>query len=206
MKYILTAALVSYLCPVAAGSIRYRHLEKPQRIFFWYTCSSILFLLVEYQFSHMRINNHAVINMNIVVETACLLAFFSSLSYPSSRKWIGATALLFMGYSVLMLTRTNIFMMNEHISIVSRLLILSFSLMMLHSIFQKSKSIIVARYPYWVLSGIVIYSCGSLLIFVFSNKILQLEYQYFELMWSINWIAAIAANILFSISFFIRRV
>jgi hypothetical protein len=65
-----------------------------------------------------------------------------------------------------------------------------------------SESESLFRQPrFWISAGVVIYTAGTLPLFILSNKLLSLPLEEFEKVWNVNWSLTIASNLLYAVAF-----
>lgn len=204
--WLLYAAEISCLFPAVAGLYRWKNLTvhlKLLTIFFGYT---VIHVVLQETLRRMSINNIFLVDIHQIVE----LEFFLFLFWVWSKNKYLRIGIQSAGviYAVFWSVNKWYFQkpapFNEIIATVANIFLIIFSISILYEL-GKRTTIQVTNYAiFWIGTGIVLYCAGTVIIFSFSNTILQLGMTYFVFFWHINWSLTIIVNLLFSRSFFCR--
>jgi hypothetical protein len=198
--YIATS---SYLVPVTFGFVRYRNLNKAMKFFLACCLASALGLLAQFVLGRMRINNLFVINWASLFETSLLgLSLASAAERARARTLYTAIVGTYVVFwiAVYFMDRES-GGINTLFMIFSRLVVIALSVHFLYSMTTRFDVNLAAAPMFWVVSGSILYSTGTLFILGFGNELISYGSTFFLAAWHINWALMLISNIMFARGF-----
>jgi hypothetical protein len=82
--------------------------------------------------------------------------------------------------------------------VISRIFLVVMCVITLIGVPRSRGGRLTSQPVFWVLTGTVLYSSGSFVVFGLSNVLLREGLAYFHIAWHINWLLLIAANLLYT--------
>lgn len=178
------------------------------KVFASLCCLTVIEVSLSYALGKSGIRNMVVSNYYRLFEVelvlGCYLLWFKSLTLVRTMKLAGIMFFLFwLADAVYFFNASQI---NSIMAIVARLIIIAATIALFSDVL-RSANVPFPRHPmFWVGVGELLYCCGTILVLAFSNRVLTMGMQYFELLWYFNWGAAILANLLYARSFFCENI
>ena len=204
-RILSNITLVSFLIPIVVGIRNYKILVKAQKYYLLVCIVEVLFISAETIMARNGINNHLVININLVINPILAMVFFFLISSKPLNSIVGVITILFFIASVIIFVNEGLFVLNQTVGIIYKIMLLLTSLLVIHHLYRATSSDILSTFTFWICAGTIIYCSGSLLVSVFMDKILQLELNTFFKVYSINWISAIISNLFIAKSFMVKN-
>lgn len=196
-------AAASYLIPAGIGLRNWNMLQTPMKIFALFCFFSVVQVITEFGLGRMGISNHFVSNIHILVQVECIFFLYSQWSQKirlnDGLKIAGLMYFVFWFLDVSFLPFPKEF--RENIDTVASCILLVASVIILGQIVGVSKISITQYSVFWIAIGTLLYSSGTIVVFSFSNTILNMGMEYFNMLWHINWGFTIIANLFFVRSF-----
>jgi uncharacterized protein YhhL (DUF1145 family) len=193
----------SYLIPAVAAYTYRNQLERPMRFFALFIGYTLLHIAGEFLLGRFGIHNQFLLNIYRLVFLECILFLYGLWTDQKSFKDIfhlaGLAYLLFWCIDVAFTPFPAEF--RESISVASNVILIVASLMILNSANKHSHRRVTEHAVFWMASGIVLYSAGTMAVTLMSNTILAMGLEYFNAMWHINWGFTIIANLFFTKAF-----
>lgn len=202
---LMNITLASFLIPIVVGIRNYKTLVKAQKYYLLVCIVEVLFIIAETILSKNAINNHLVINFNMVINPILAMVFFFLISSKPLNIIVSVITILFFITSVIIFVNEGLFVMNQTLGILYKIMLLLTSLLIIHHLYRATSSDILSTFAFWICAGTIIYCSGSLLVSVFMDKILRLDLNTFSKVYSINWISAIISNLFYAKSFMVKN-
>jgi len=196
----------SYLIPSGFGIRYWRVLSTPMKIFALFSTYSVLHEIVAIVLGRMGISNHFLSNIYVVTFIECILFLYSKWTdrqfLKDGFRIAGLMYFVFWTIDVSFSPFPKEF--RENIDTVANAIALVTSVIILSQLIKYSKKSIVEYSVFWIAIGTLLYSAGTIIIFSFSNTILSMGINYFNMLWHINWGFTIIANVLYARSFWCK--
>lgn len=199
-------AVASFFIPVAAGYLRRKNLAFPSVLFFIYTIIAALEVIVEFGLSLIPINNFALSYFYRVIEVTivctCYLEYFKSKRKRPVYFILPIVFLLVVVYDIVAVK--NIYEFKPFIAVVERICLIIASLVVIFDLAIKDGEDVFVTSFFWFSAGTVLYCLSTIVIFGFSDNLAKIGVEYFILAWNINWIMAIATNLIYARGFWCK--
>ena len=209
MTYPLLAYVygASTLVPAVAGLSRFRVLQRPLRILAVLSVLACFTEVIEYLVARWNHYNAFISSYYEFFEYSMLLGvYFTSVGKKRTRAIIIALELIFaVVWLIEVPTFYNPRAVTADVQTVSRILLIVASLVILQSILDQSSNRLMDLALFWVASGVILYSTGTLMVFSLANRLLKLGLPYFEMAWRINWLLSITANLFYVRAFLCKQ-
>ncbi len=196
-------AAASFFIPAGIGYRNWRILQPPMKIFTLFCFFLVVQVIAEFVLGRLGIANHFVSNIHVLVQVECILFLYfkwvQKTRLKDSLKIAGLMYFVFWFLDVSFLPFPKEF--RENIDTVASCILLVASVIILGQIVGVSKISITQYSVFWIAIGTLLYSSGTIVVFSFSNTILNMGMEYFNMLWHINWGFTIIANLFFVRSF-----
>lgn len=195
-----------YLLPAASGLFRWKDQNKYLKLFAIFGVYSILHIIAEFIMGRYGIPNQQLSNIYRLVQLECILWLYEQwIPYRSVKNGLKVVAMVYLLYWIIDFTLYP-FPLEFHGSIAAtaNFLMLAASLIIIQSLFRTTRESIYAHSIFWISSGIILYSAGTIVVLTMSNTIMKMGMEYFILLWHINWIFTMIANVFFTRSFWCK--
>jgi len=204
MFYIVVLVQVGAIC---VGGFRYRSLPRPLRLLEYLLVFSFVMTIIERILASHYINNLWAAHISTIVEFVIVLNIFSFWMKQHLKRLVLFGCLI--GFIILWIISKLLFepfsQFDGWTAAISKIIQITFSSILFVEVIKDSDIDWTKDPRFWVTTGVIIYSAGSLFLFALFNKMLQISPVYLMMMWSLNWILAIIANLLFARSFLCKK-
>ncbi len=207
MEYPLVGkiATYSYLIPVLTGIFIFKKLQRRGKIYFLFFVLNMFGVFIETVIANYHVNNQWFINIFRTVELLYFIELFS-IWIPSSKvkmfSWV-----LFISFLIFSILNTHFFLdpnsINSSDEVFSNVIHIILSGIILYYFVKDDLRSTLQDYRVLFASGILLYNAGIILIFAFSNTLLKMGMEYFDVAWHFNWSLTIIINVLFGYSIYI---
>ena len=197
------------ILPVVIGTVRYRHLSKPCRIIYFFTIIACLTEISSYITRLLGINNMPLLHIYTVVEFAMISWFYHTLFKKIfSASPVAIIALLFACGSVInSLFIQRILSFNSYTRGIEAILIILYALIFLYVFFFQPDARNLMNDPVlWINAGILIYFSGAATLFILSNYILPLGYQFNKNVWGVHALLSIIMYLLITVGLWKSKI
>lgn len=197
---------VSHVLPAYAGIRHRRKMPFPMKVFTAFLIFGVAFEAAEYILKQLNIHNIFLINFYGLIEFECLIYLY----FQRVEKGIYKDILQLAGMLYFLLWMFDVSFdpfpknFNESIMAGGNALLIALSILVLNNTFSETQKELADYSIFWIGIGAIIYCAGTIIVFTMSNKILAMGLNYFILLWHINWILTIVANLLFTRSFWCK--
>jgi len=189
------------------GGFRYRSLPRPLRILEWLIIVSIFEVIAQFTLGYVKIHNAWTMHFITLIEIVFVFLMYSL--------WIKQTQsrlmLLFCLSAFIVLwiiskfTFEPLSLLDGWTATIAMILQIIFSTLLLVDVVKESDIIWTDDPRFWIATGIIIYSAGSLFWFAFFNKMLQISPERLKQVFYLNWILSIISNLLYARGFLCKR-
>lgn len=177
------------IIPVVTGTLRYGNLSKECRIIFFFTIIACITEITSYITRSRGINNMPLLHIYTVIEFV-IISWFYHLLFKRifSFSPLPLIAVLFVIGSIInSLWIQEILSFNSYIRGIEAVLIILYALIILYVFFfQPDAKKTVDDPVFWINAGILIYFSGATTLFILSNYILPLGYQFNKNIWGVH--------------------
>ncbi|MFA6456464.1 MAG: hypothetical protein WCW40_06535 [Bacteroidota bacterium] len=196
-------AAASALLPLGAGLRYWKASRFPMKLFAAFSGFSVLHLLVEFVLGRMGKSNMWLVDFHQIVELFCILYVYHAWTTNRRLKDIFQYSAMF--YSLTWIINKFYFEDPQHFSeinlSIAMLMLIIASVIILNSLVRITQHSVIRHSVFWIASGVLLYSAGTIIVIALSNQVLAMGIEYFNIMWHINWGFTIFANILYARSF-----
>jgi hypothetical protein len=188
-KFIIAIASFYIAVPMLLSLVRYRQLGYAMRIM---ACYVTLGAITQFASSYMNSksqNNLWMLHLYTPLEFSCITWFYSVvLEGIAPKKWFVLTAL---GFAVLSALNTAFLQdsltFNTYARCLEGLLVIVFCLIWCYKTLSEMKISRLERDPvFWVNTGFLLYFSGNILLFAFSNYILNINRALNHYIWAFH--------------------
>lgn len=196
-------AAASSLLPVITGIYFWKQHTLPIKVFIIFCFFGLATIMSEFVLGKMGISNHSLSNYYLLVEFICVLYVYHRWTL---QQWL-KDGLQYSGMVYILIWFINKYFyedparFSETITTVASGIFIASSIIILHEIVNRTTVKISQQTIFWIASGILLYSSGTIIVMALSNTILEMGIQYFDLLWHINWGFVIIANLMYARSF-----
>jgi len=196
----------SYVVPAAAGLIRFKALNTAMKVFAGLSVLTFLEIVAQYCVALMGHSNYYVINSYAAIECAGFLTvFILSSGTKVIRRILTFSIVLFLTFFVVdKIYFEDPNQINSLLAVIARILLIATSLVVLQSASRDLATRLFERAIFWVTTGVVLYSAGTLVVLGLSNRLLAMGVFYFTVAWYVNWILILIGNGFFVKAFLCR--
>ena len=196
----------SYVVPAAAGLIRFKALNTAMKVFAGLSVLTFLEIVAQYCVALMGHSNYYVINSYAAIECAGFLTvFILSSGTKVIRRILTFSIVLFLAFCVVdKIYVEDPSQINSLLAVIARILLIATSLVVLQSASRDLATRLFERAIFWVTTGVVLYSAGTLVVLGLSNRLLAMGVFYFTVAWYVNWILILIGNGFFVKAFLCR--
>jgi hypothetical protein len=199
-------ATVSCFIPAIAGIYQWKKLESSFKVLTVFFCYTAIHASIEEILRRMGINNLFLGNYHQVVEIECFLFFFSK--WTENKKLIISIQYIGIGYLLFWVVNKfyfeNATEFNEIIATLSNFILIVFSTLILFELVRKVTIPLFKHAVFWISASVMLYCAGTIIIFSFTNTLLQMGGSYFTILWYVNWTLTIISNLMFARSFWCK--
>jgi hypothetical protein len=196
-------AAFSFLVPAVIGLRHWRRSIPPMKIFILFFVYSLIHLSIEFTFGRMGIANHFLSNIYMVVNVECILYLY--IKWNQKKYLQGILKIAGIMYFVFWLLDMTFFPFpiefRENIDTFANGVMLIASVIMLYQLTKLSDQSVTSYSVFWIAVGTSLYAAGTIVVFTFSNTVLEMGMESFNLLWHINWVFTIISNIIVARSF-----
>lgn len=203
---ILMASVFATVIPIAIGFFRYKYLSKENKILLYYL---VVYFLLDLDSLWLNLNRKSNIfnfNFSELLEISVICYVFFQLNTTKIKRIF--TTLLFFVCIIIGIWKFDFVEFSYFPYTINRLsyLVLVFTYFDTLLAETSVKNILIHS-PFWLCAGLIIYSTGSLLIFLFGKQIFsinapdELFIQFYTLVSIIN----IIFRLLLGVSFFVSK-
>ncbi|MGD1045037.1 MAG: hypothetical protein ABR936_06890 [Bacteroidota bacterium] len=195
------------ICTALVGGFRYRNLPRPLRILEWLIIVSIFEVIVQVTLAYFKIHNAWTMHFITLIEI--VFVFFMCSLWIKQRQSRLMLLFCLSAFVVLWIISKFTFeplsLLDGWTSTISMILQIIFSTLLLVDVVKESDIIWTDDPRFWIATGIIIYSAGSLFWFAFFNKMLQISPERLKQVFYLNWILSIISNLLYARGFLCKR-
>jgi hypothetical protein len=195
----------SVIIPIVFAIVKYRHINKPLTIIFWYLLFAGVVNACAALLAFRHINNLPLLHVYTIVEFLFLSVFFYQFTgIPKIRKLILGGILLFPLYGLINFTFIqDLHVFNSYTRPVEAILLIVFSLVYFYLKTLDNNNLAWHTQPEtWIVIGILIYFSSSLVQFSFSNVVSSLVSRNIKLfIWAIHATLVLIMYLLFAVGF-----
>jgi hypothetical protein len=193
-------AVGSGFVPAIAGIIRYRRLGRVMKLFVVFCVILALSFVVEFLFGLFRLKNYFISDIYHLGEVPLMaLIYYRSTARESTRNILRACTAVFL--AVWLIDEIFFFSperMNNALAMISRITLVFMSSVTFDTFVKTTATKLVDEPLFWILTGTILYSSGSLVVVGLGNKLLELGVAYITAAWYLNWTLSIVSMILFT--------
>lgn len=200
---VYTFSTASILLPLICGVLKYKHLNKVLKLLFYFFCFSTLVELACLYFYLRKENNLWIINIFELVEFyiysyVCCYFINSKASF-----WIGVGLQICfsIAWIISMFYENELHINNDLINAIEAVVLMILAGFALLKITNDAPVNIFVAANFLMISSILLYFAGNLLIFSLSEYILGSNSKILGHAWKVHSFWNIITNILFSIGF-----
>lgn len=207
IKYpISLASDLFVLLPFIVGIFYFKYLSKESRLLFYFLIIYALIAIYSIWKALYAQNNLAFINLLDSIELLFLSIIFFHLNSQKAKR-IFILTLGLAGISIA-IYKFDFVDFAYFPYVVNRIIYLVFVFIYFHTLLSETlvKNILLHP-PFWLCAGLIVYSTGSLLIFLFGKHLLSVNApdELFAPFYNIVCITNIIFRILIGISFFVNK-
>lgn len=170
------------------------------RLVFFY---QIVILLVG-SMIYMNRNSLILYELYTLLEAAAFIVFlFTQITNGAVRKAVLVIGLLFIAFSIVFFRfNDSVRMFDSLTSGIETIIVLVFSFYFLYEKTNDTKTLyIYSTFPFWIVTGMVLYMAGSFFIFIYADSLTGKElFSY----WIVTNVLSIMKNIFFAIAIFVN--
>ncbi len=192
--------------PIVLGIICYKYLSKESKLLFYFLVVHFLLDLLSVWLSVKSQNNLNIFNFTEILEVAIICIVFFRLNNQRIKQFL--IIVLFSICVFVGIWKFDFFEFANIPYVLNRLTYLSIVFIYFHTLLSEiSVKNILIHPPFWLCAGLIIYSTGSLLIFLFGGKILSIHspQDVFIKFYTIVSFINIIFRILIGVSFFVSK-
>lgn len=196
-------AIASYIPPVVVGLRRWKKLERQMKVFSIFCVLSLLEVVCERVMSANNIPTLRMSDIFQVIEFETIIyLYFLWVPKRELRDILQVIGMLYFLYWLLEFSFIDVpTQFQESIATAANLLLIISSMFIFTIIFRTLDSNLRDHAIFWIGSGVILYCSTTIVLFNYSNSILEMGMFYFNVMWHINWTFAIITNIFYTRSF-----
>ncbi|CAH0994049.1 hypothetical protein EMA8858_00156 [Emticicia aquatica] len=194
------------LCPLLIGIISYKYLSKENKLLFYFIIVHFLLDLQSVWISVKNQNNLNIFNFTELLEVTIICLVFLQLNSQYFKKWLIAFLLftcVFVG--IWKFDFAEFAFVPYVLNRLSYVIVVFIYFNTLLS--ETSVKNILTHPPFWLCAGLIVYSTGSVIIFLFGKQILASDapHEKFVFFYSIISIINIFFRLLICVSFFVSK-
>lgn len=162
------------LIPIIAGIIYYKYLLKESRLLLYFTIIYFLIAIYSIWTSLLLENNLALFNLSDLLEIIFISIIFYQLNHQKTKRiLILALFLISVGIGIYKFDFKDFAYFPY---VINRIFYLIFVFIYFHTLLSETvvKNILIHP-PFWLCAGLIVYSTGSLLIFLFGKHLLSIN-------------------------------
>jgi hypothetical protein len=203
MKNLYMGVIVplTILLPIFIALLRFRYLTNAAKALLVYLCTNALVsIVIKYTANH-KINNLPIFHLYTLIELVLLAEFF--------KKLIGFKKIItIIQFSFLIACVVNaiffqsIFTFNTYTRPLEAFIVMLFAVNYFAKIFTDTSKIKLSEMPsFWFNTGLFLYFSGAFMLFIFSNFVLKVSQQSFNIIWNTHATFVLIMYLLFTIGF-----
>ncbi len=192
--------------PIIIGIISFKHLSKENKLLFYFLVVHFLFDLLSVWLSVKNQNNLNIFNFTEILEVAVICFIFFQLNNQKAKRILIITLFLICIFIGIWKFEYTEFAFIPYV--LNRLCYVVIVFLYFNTLLSEfSVKNILTHPPFWLCSGLIIYSTGSVIIFLFGKQILSTTapQEKFVLFYSIISIINIIFRFLIGVSFFVSK-
>lgn len=197
---LLNVTLVVIAAVGIWAPFRWKGSAKAQKVLILFVVEMFVTGFAEVILSYFYMPNLWLISLSTWVEFILIVIIFYYLKTKKRDKFLlllaGGSFTLF--WLISKLTFEPMSVIGNYTSVVARLLQIYMSVSVLFDILKDTDVHLKNDPRIWVASGIIIYSTGSLLLFILFMDIVKISLELFKLVWHINFILNIVSDLLYA--------
>ncbi len=202
-KLIISAASLFIALPVAVALIRYRQLNVTMRAIALYVFLGGLIQVSSSYISSYKQNNLWLLHLYTPLEFACIAWFychaFKGFVKKSAFVWVGLGFAVLSAFNSAFLQNTETF--NTYARSLEGILVIVFCLMWCYRTLLEMKIKRLEQDPvFWVNTGFLLYFSGTVLLFAFSNYIVNINHALNLYIWAFHALFSILLYFFITIS------
>jgi hypothetical protein len=207
LAYLYMGVIVpaSVIIPIAFAIVKYRHINKPLSIIFWYLLFAGVVNACAAFLAFRHINNLPLLHVYTIAEFLFLSLFFYRFTgRPPLRQLILGCLLLFPLYGIVnFIFIQGLHVFNSYTRPVEAILLIVFSLVYFYIQSVDNHNGTWHTQPEtWIVIGILIYFSSSLVQFSFSNVVSSLVSKDIKLfIWATHATLVLIMYLLFAVGF-----
>lgn len=192
---------LTILLPIFIAFLRFKYLTNAAKALLVYLCTNAaVSIVIKYTANH-KINNLPIFHLYTLIELILLAEFF--------KKLIGfKTIITVIQFSFLIACVVNalffqsIFTFNTYTRPLEAFIIMLFAVNYFAKIFTDTSKIRLSEMPgFWFNTGLFLYFSGAFMLFIFSNFLLTVSKQSFNIVWNTHATFVLIMYLLFTIGF-----
>jgi len=157
-------------------------------------------IVTQFILGRLGITNYILSNTFVPIEFLLLVGiyFYSCFSQRSKKILVSGAVFFIVIWLVNKFLLENSSQMNSPMAMISRVFLVSLSLMVIYDAMKDEAKRLIDRSVFWVATGVVLYSSGTFIVFGVSNELLKSNASHFVVAWHINWSLLIITNLLYT--------
>ena len=206
LPFLAYVAGFSALLPFAIGFLRRKSLDEGLNWFCWLLFFDLAVSGGQLILNFYKIKNLWLSHLFVLVQFSFVIGICAKwVETAVVRKLFLISIALFSALWIISrFTFEPITVPTTYVTPIAKAILVAISLYMISSIAQSSEQL--SKEPrYWIVSGIVISSAGSLLFYAFRGIIDKFGRDELLIAYSVHWAIDIVANIIYSIGFLCRQ-
>ncbi len=193
------------LLPLLVGVFFYKKLSKFHKFLWIYCLIYLLYDLPLWALALERKNNYLFVNLQEFTTGLVLIISFFFLNEKIAHKWLMA----FIAIAVIIFTLSfKILAYSSPIFVANRLFYIILCFAFFYILLNKLAVNNLLRYPEFIsIAGLMIYSCGTLLLYVFSEITVSynLDGSVYDFFTSMGYVFRILLMLIFALAFFTHK-
>jgi hypothetical protein len=188
---------------VLLGGFRYRSLPHSLRILEWFLVVTLGVVVMGVVLSLFHVHNLWLSHLYTLIELMFIVLLYSSwIKQKQTRSVLLVSLLVFFVFWIVSKFTFEPFSIDDGwTATFSKVLQIIFSALLLVEVVRENEIVWMNDMRLWVVTGIVVYASGTLFLFAFFNRMLQISPDRLKIIWSLNWILTIITNLLFARAF-----
>jgi len=186
--------------PAAVGIARYKLLDQAMKLFTVFSLTSCLSVSAAFILGLFKIKNYIVSDIYHLVEVPFLaLIYHTAIASASVRRILKGCILVYVAVWLAdQLYFADPARLNNALAMTSRIFLVVMSIIALHAFLKSTEARLTKEPMFWIITGTILYSSGSLVVVALSNELYKMGLTYFVIGWYINWTLSIVATLMFT--------
>ncbi|WP_266367990.1 hypothetical protein [Tellurirhabdus rosea] len=188
------------------GIRQLKYLDKGFRVLLLFSGIAVLVESLMIVYALLKWNNTFLVNFFSLAELFCFSAFF--YLYINSKRKKRVIAALSIIYFVIYLYGFEWSIISNYIIGIQRLIFIAFALMFFQNVLSELKvANIIGHAAFWFSAGLLLFSAGTLFIFLFSTFTLDVEnpQNIFDWSWTVTQYFSAVFYLFVTVSFWLNK-